>query len=44
MEGLESTLDPQKLKDRLENMDDIEEFIPTPAKIVPFNSEEGSSK
>lgn len=40
MEGLESTLDPQKLKDRLENMDDIEEFIPTPAKIVPFHSEE----
>jgi hypothetical protein len=40
MEGLESTLDPQKLKERLENMDDIEEFIPTPAKIVPFHSEE----
>jgi len=39
MEGLESTLDPQKLKERLENMDDIEEFIPTPAKIVPFHSE-----
>lgn len=38
--GLESTLDPQKLKDRLENMDDIEDFIPTPAKIVPFHSEE----
>jgi hypothetical protein len=40
MEGLESTLDPQKLKDRLENMDDLEDFIPTPAKIVPFHSEE----
>lgn len=40
MDGLESTLDPQKLKDRLENMDDIEDFIPTPAKIVPFHSEE----
>ena len=39
MDGLESTLDPQKLKDRLENMDDIEDFIPTPAKIVPFHSE-----
>jgi hypothetical protein len=40
MDGLESTLDPQKLKERLENMDDIEDFIPTPAKIVPFHSEE----
>ena len=40
MDGLEATLDPQKLKERLENMDDIKEFIPTPAKIVPFHSEE----
>jgi hypothetical protein len=38
MNGIESALDPQKLKDRLENMDGIEEFIPTPAKIVPFHS------
>jgi hypothetical protein len=40
MNGLESALDPQKLKDRLENMGDFEEFIPTPAKIVPFHSEQ----
>ena len=40
MDGLESTLDPQKLKERLENMNDLEDFIPTPAKIVPFHSEE----
>ncbi|MBN1307497.1 MAG: hypothetical protein JXA18_06245 [Chitinispirillaceae bacterium] len=40
MSGLESALDPQKLKDRLENMGDFEEFIPTPAKVVPFHSEE----
>jgi hypothetical protein len=40
MDGIESTLDPQKLKDRLENMSDLEDFIPTPAKIVPFHSEE----
>jgi hypothetical protein len=40
MDGIESALDPQKLKDRLENMDGIEEFIPTPAKIVPFHSVE----
>lgn len=39
MDGIESALDPQKLKDRLENMGDFEEFIPTPAKIVPFHSE-----
>jgi type I site-specific restriction-modification system R (restriction) subunit len=38
MNGLESALDPQKLKEHLENMG--EEFIPTPAKIVPFHSEE----
>lgn len=37
MNGLESALDPQKLKEHLENMG--EEFIPTPAKIVPFHSE-----
>jgi hypothetical protein len=40
MDGLESTLDPQKLKERLENMNDLDDFIPTPAKIVPFHSEE----
>jgi hypothetical protein len=40
MDGLESTLDPQKLKERLESMDDLNDFIPTPAKIAPFHSEE----
>lgn len=39
MGGIESALDPQKLKDRLENMGDFEELIPTPARIVPFHSE-----
>src|SRR5512133_1226393 len=39
MNGIESALDPQKLKDRLENLGDLEDFIPTPAKIVPFHSE-----
>jgi hypothetical protein len=39
MDGLEGALDPQKLKEKLENMDEIEDFIPTPAKIVPFHSE-----
>jgi hypothetical protein len=40
MGGLESALDPQKLRERLENIGDIEEFIPTPAKVVPFHSEQ----
>jgi hypothetical protein len=40
MDGLESALDPQKLRERLENMGEFEEFIPTPAKVVPFNTEE----
>jgi len=38
--GLESALDPQKLKDKIEHFEDLEEFIPTPAKIVPFNSQD----
>jgi hypothetical protein len=37
--GLESALDPEKLRDRIENIDEMEDFIPTPAKIVPFPSE-----
>lgn len=40
LDGLESALDPQKLKDKMDHLDDIQDFIPTPAKIVPFNSEE----
>jgi len=40
MDGLESALDPQKLRERLEDMGEFEEFIPTPAKVVPFNSED----
>ncbi len=39
LDGLESALDPQKLRDKIENMKDFEDFIPTPAKIVPFHSE-----
>lgn len=39
LEGLEGALDPQKLKDRMKNLDDLKDFIPTPAKIVPFHSE-----
>lgn len=39
-EGLEGALDPQKLKEKIEEMGEMEEFIPTPAKIVPFHSEQ----
>jgi len=39
MDGLESALDPQKLRERLEDMGEFEEFIPTPAKVVPFHTE-----
>jgi hypothetical protein len=38
--GLESALDPEKLKEKMENIDDLEDFIPTPAKIVSFPSVE----
>jgi hypothetical protein len=40
MDGLESALDPQKLRERLEDMGEFEEFIPTPAKVVPFHTEQ----
>jgi hypothetical protein len=40
LDGLESALDPDKLKEKMENISDIQDFIPTPAKIVPFNTEE----
>ncbi|MBD3391000.1 MAG: hypothetical protein GF418_03030 [Chitinivibrionales bacterium] len=40
LDGLESALDPDKLREKMENIGDIQEFIPTPAKIVPFGTEE----
>ncbi|MBD3315374.1 MAG: hypothetical protein GF344_06275 [Chitinivibrionales bacterium] len=40
LDGLEAALDPEKLKQKMENMDELQDFIPTPAKIVPFHSEE----
>lgn len=39
LDGIEGALDPQKLKDKMKNLDDLKDFIPTPAKIVPFHSE-----
>ena len=39
LDGLEGALDPEKLKEKLKNIDDLKDFIPTPAKIVPFHSE-----
>lgn len=38
--GIEAALDPEKLKERLDNLGEFEEIIPTPAKVVSFNSEE----
>jgi hypothetical protein len=38
--GIESALDPEKLRERIDNIDELEDFIPTPAKIVPFPSED----
>jgi len=40
LNGLESALDPAKLREKIESMKDLEDFIPTPAKIVPFHSAE----
>jgi hypothetical protein len=40
LDGLESALDPDKLKEKIDNLDDFQDFIPTPAKIVPFHSED----
>ncbi|MBD3421018.1 MAG: hypothetical protein GF398_12935 [Chitinivibrionales bacterium] len=40
LDGLESALDPQKLREKIESMKDFEDLIPTPAKIVPFHSEQ----
>ncbi len=40
LDGLEGGPDPQKLKDKMKNLDDLKDFIPTPAKIVPFHSED----
>jgi hypothetical protein len=40
LDGLESALDPDKLREKMDGLGDIQDFIPTPAKIVPFNSEE----
>ncbi|MBN1980555.1 MAG: hypothetical protein JW795_03425 [Chitinivibrionales bacterium] len=39
LDGLESALDPQKLRDKLKNLDELKDFMPTPAKLVPFHSE-----
>lgn len=40
LDGLEGALDPSKLRDKLKNFDEIKDFIPAPARIVPFHNEE----
>lgn len=38
LDGLEGALDPEKLKEKMENFEEIQDIIPTPAKIVVFHS------
>jgi hypothetical protein len=40
VDGLESALDPEKLKEKMQEMEGMEELMPTPAKIVMFHSED----
>jgi hypothetical protein len=40
LDGIESALDPDKLKDKLKDMEGMVDYIPTPAEIVPFHSEQ----
>jgi len=40
LDGIEAALDPDKLREKLHEMEGMEEFIPTPAKIVPFHTED----
>lgn len=38
--GIEGALDPDKFKDKMNEFEEMQEFIPTPAKMVAFKSEE----
>ena len=38
--GIEGALDPEKFQEKLAQIEDMEEFIPTPAKMSSFESEE----
>ena len=38
--GIEGALDPEKFQEKLAEIEDMEEFIPTPAKMSSFESEE----
>ncbi len=40
LEGLEGALDPDKFREKINHLEEIEEFIPTPAKMVQFHSED----
>ena len=39
LDGLEGALDPEKLREKLREMEGMDELIPTPAKFVTFHSE-----
>lgn len=38
--GIEGALDPDKFREKINHLEEIEEFIPTPAKMVHFQTEE----
>ncbi|ERP39108.1 hypothetical protein [Chitinivibrio alkaliphilus] len=38
--GIEGALDPDKFRDKLKELESMEDYIPTPAKMVAFSSEE----
>jgi hypothetical protein len=38
--GIEGALDPDKFKDKLKELESMEDFIPTPAKMAVFSSED----
>lgn len=38
--GIEGALDPDKFREKMSHLEEIEEFIPTPAKMVHFLNEE----
>ncbi|MGM0444072.1 MAG: hypothetical protein ACQEQV_07785 [Fibrobacterota bacterium] len=38
--GIEGALDPDKFRDKLRELESMEDYIPTPAKMVGFSSEE----
>ena len=38
--GIEGALDPEKFQEKIQELEEMEDFIPTPAKMTAFESEE----